>query len=166
MVAFLGESPCGLLAGALINHKTGILCTHQGSLLELNINGLQREGIRRNVNNFTYNNGTFLWAFLYLPFKSNLSHDVCRAHQPRFTQGMYSKLFFFLILLPFLFLNGSCLVLDKVLYFSLVQIVFSEVSSLSEAAYFDDFSTVHLYPKLHCSFSLANITFFIFALLL
>lgn len=76
MAAFLGESPCGPLAEALINHKTGILCTHQGSLLELNINGLQREGIRRKVNNFPCNNGTFLWALLYLPFKSNLSHEV------------------------------------------------------------------------------------------
>lgn len=85
MAAFLGESPCGRLAEALINHETGILCTHQGSLSELNINGLQREGIRRKVNNLTCNNGTFLCAFLYLSFKSNLSHDVCRPHQPRFT---------------------------------------------------------------------------------
>lgn len=52
MVAFLGESPCGLLAGALINHKTGILCTHQGSLLELNINGLQREGDQKKSKQF------------------------------------------------------------------------------------------------------------------
>ncbi|NWR82645.1 EPN4 protein, partial [Furnarius figulus] len=73
----------GLLAGALINHKTGILCTHQGSLLELTINGLQREGIRRKVNNFKCNNGILLCAFLTfqkqlaaVPSGNKLSNDL------------------------------------------------------------------------------------------
>lgn len=76
MVAFLRKRQCGLLARALINHKTDILYTHQGSLLELTINRLQREGITRKVNSFKFNNGMLLCALLYLPFKSNLSHDV------------------------------------------------------------------------------------------
>lgn len=84
MVAFLRKRQYGLLAKALINHKTGILCTHQGSVLELTINRLQREGIRRKINNFKLNNGTLLCAFLYLPFKSNSSHGVFKAHYPLF----------------------------------------------------------------------------------
>lgn len=81
MVVSLRKRECGVLARALINHKTGI-CTHQGSLLEHTINRLQREGIRRKVNNFSFDNGILPCAFLYLPFKSNLSCDIWKAHYP------------------------------------------------------------------------------------
>lgn len=71
MVAFLRKTQYGPLAKALINHKTGILWTHQGSLLELTINRLQREGIRRKVNNFKFNNGIAV-CFSVLTFQKQL----------------------------------------------------------------------------------------------
>lgn len=105
MVAFLRKRQYGRLARALINHKTGILCTHQSSLLELTISRLQREGIRRKVNNFKFNNGILLCAFLYLPFKSTLSHDICKLTVCISCRGCTVNIFY---LISFaLFLNGS-----------------------------------------------------------